>query len=291
MPDARVGNAFPSNVDRSEKDRSIECADHDQKERVPKRDRVPGSDDELKSSEQPTISRGEGWELRLGDWRTALAGVTCDAIVCDPPYGERTHASAPTRNDDYEPRGGGYAATGLAPSYSHLTPADVDAFVSSWSERCRGWIVALSCSDLAPVWQETFFRHGRYGFAPLPCVMRGMSVRLAGDGPSSWAVYACVGRPRRDPYSKWGTLDGAYSGPPGNESKGGRGKPRWLTDALVRDYTKPGDVVCDPFAGWGTTLASCIGLRRRSIGAEVDAAAFQEATRRIARPQQGDMFA
>lgn len=233
-------------------------------------------------SEQP-VSSGDGWEIHLGGWQDTLADLECDAIVTDPPYGARCHNADGARAD-------GARADGLAPTYAHLTADDVDAFVASWSTRCRGWIVALSCSDLAPVWQNAFFRHGRYGFAPVPCVMRGMSVRLAGDGPSSWAVYACAGRPRREPYSKWGTLDGAYSGPPSDDSKAGRGKPRWLTDALVRDYSKPGDLVCDPFAGWGTTLASCIGLRRRAIGAEVDAAAFREATRRLQRPQQFDLL-
>lgn len=103
-------------------------------------------------------------------------------------------------------------------------------------------------------------------------------------------MYAVVGRPRNKKFATWGTLDGAYSGPRGNEAGGGRGKPAWLMNALVRDYSKPGDLVCDPFAGWGSTLAAAIENGRKAIGAEVDADAHAEAMRRLARPQQFDMF-
>jgi len=32
------------------------------------------------------------------------------------------------------------------------------------------------------------------------------------------------------------------------------GKPMWLMRALVRDYSRPGNLVCDPCAGGATTL-------------------------------------
>jgi DNA modification methylase len=59
----------------------------------------------------------------------------------------------------------------------------------------------------------------------------------------------------------------------------------------VRDYTRVGDTVCDPFAGWGTTLASAAAYRRRAVGAERDEAAYREAVRRLCAPTQVDMFA
>ena len=37
---------------------------------------------------------------------------------------------------------------------------------------------------------------GRYVFSPIPLVDEGMTVRLRGDGPSSWTCWLCVGRPR-----------------------------------------------------------------------------------------------
>lgn len=240
------------------------------------------------SSELVERATGPGWELRYGRWQDALGGNEVDAIICDPPYGARTHAPSVGEGCRYD--GVSVANIGPAGHYDGWGAQDVHGFVASWSPRCRGWMVALTSHDLVPHWEEAHREAGRYCFAPVPCVMRGMSVRLAGDGPSSWTVYAIVSRPREVEFSRWGTLDGAYHGPRGSESGGGRGKPDWLMQALVRDYTRPGDLVCDPFAGWGSTLAAAVALGRRAIGSEMDADAFTEAKRRLARPLQVDMF-
>lgn len=224
------------------------------------------------------------FDLRLGRWQDVLADVACDAVVCDPPYGGRTHDGAHGQRYDKTIPGG------EAPCYAHWTGADISEFVDSWSPRCRGWMVALTSSELIADWQAAYRAAGRYSFAPVVCVMRGMTVRLGGDGPSSWAVYAMVARPSTKEYATWGTLDGAYSGAPGREAGGGRGKPAWLMSALVRDYSRPGDLVCDPFAGWGSTLAAAVSNGRRSVGSEMDADAYAEAVRRLGRPLQVDMF-
>jgi hypothetical protein len=93
-------------------------------------------------------------------------------------------------------------------------------------------------------------------------------------------------RPSSREWATWETLDGAYVGAAQPGAGGGRGKPRWLMNALVRDYTRSGDIVVDPFAGWGTTLASCAELGRIGIGAECDPEAYAEAERRLGAPQQ-----
>lgn len=225
-----------------------------------------------------------GCDLRLGRWQDVLADVTCDAVICDPPYGGRTHESKVERNDESG------RTEGLTPAYESWSAADVNEFVYSWAPRCTGWIVSLTSHDLIPAWEAAHAAVGRYCFAPIPCVMRGMSVRMQGDGPSSWTVFAVVARPRNREFLGWGALDGAYVGPRGSESGGGRGKPDWLMAALVRDYTRPGDLVCDPVAGWGTTLSAAVANGRKAIGSEMNLAAFEEAQRRLARPLQVDMF-
>lgn len=257
--------------------------------RPPKRaDATPGHDHAAGPPRAPgaaeRVWRGANCELRLGRWQDVLADVECDALVFDAPFGARTHASSPARAD-------GHGAEGLAPAYGALTEADVREVCEAWRDRCRGWIVSITDSDLAPVWREELDRIGRLTFAPLGVLIPGMSVRMQGDGPSSWMLWVVVGRPRRHPYASWGTLPGGYTGSPSPDASGGRGKPRWLTDALVRDYTCTGDLVCDPFAGLGTTLASAVAYRRRAIGAECDESAYREAVRRLAQPTQVDLFA
>lgn len=224
--------------------------------------------------------------IRFGDWRAVLADVVaCDAVICDPPYGAKTHDSAPRAADREDDR-----AIGLKPQYAAWYRDNVYTFVESWSPRCRGWMVALTSHDLIPHWQGAYELCGRYAFAPVPCVMRGMSVRLGGDGPSSWAVYAMVSRPRNTEFSNWGTTDGAYVGSRSTEAGGGRGKPDWLMRALVMQYSKPGDLVVDPLCGWGSTISAALGLGRRAIGSDIDADAVAEARRRLGRGTQTDMF-
>lgn len=223
-------------------------------------------------------------DLRLGRWQDVLDGVTCDSWISDPPYGARTHESEAGERSD------GHSSEGLAPQYAHLTPEDVYAIVRSWSPRVRDWMVPLTSHDLIPHWEDAFAEAGRYTFAPVPCVMRGMSFRKQGDGPSSWTAYAIASRPRAKRFIGSGCRDGAYVGVAGREAGGGRGKPMWLMNALVRDYSAPGALVCDPFAGWGTTAAAALGLGRQFVGAEMDAAAHAEAQRRLKRGVQIDLL-
>lgn len=256
------------------------------------------------------------WDLRLGRWQDVLSDVTCDALICDPPYGARTHAATTTRSD-------GVDAAGLTPDYPPWTPGDVSEFVSSWSPRCRGWMVCMTDHSLIGAYEAAYAAAGRYAFPPLPLIIRGMSHRMQADGPSSesvWAMAACgcdwsgvamIARPRSKEFVdlKW-SARGFHKGPcdcetpdhfdgpstrngrrGGSVSGKGRGKPAWLEHALVRSYSRAGDVVVDPMAGFGGALAAAVSLGRTAIGSEMDAAAHAEAMRRLARPLQIDMFA
>ena len=53
--------------------------------------------------------------------------------------------------------------------------------------------------------------------------------------------------------------------------------------AIVRDYSEPGDLVCDPCAGGGTTLLAAVIEGRRAIGAERDPDTFAKAVARLRR--------
>jgi len=220
-------------------------------------------------------------DLRLGRWEEALADVeSVDAVICDPPYGARTHEG----HDEIKTMAEGREAL----TYSSWAPEDVSRFVSSWAQRCQGWFACMTSHDLIPAWERAYEAAGLYAFVPLPCVMSGMSVRMAGDGPSSWSVWLVVARPRKEPYSKWGTLPGAYTGKRGSEHIGG--KPLWLMQAIVRDYTKKGDLICDPCAGGGTTLLAAAIEGRRAIGAEMDPETFEKARERLGRGFTPSLF-
>ena len=226
------------------------------------------------------------YDLRLGRWQDVLADVECDALFADPPYGARTHDGQrhgrrdPAHQKNYDPR---VSTRGLG--YEHWTPDDVQAFVAHWSPRTRGWMACMTSHDLAPAWAAAFESVGRYAFAPLPCLLPGMNVRLAGDGPSSWTVWLMVARPRR--LQKWRTLPGGYYGSCGAGVERAKlpvagAKPEWLMRALIRDYSRPGDLVCDPCAGGGTTLLAAVQTGRRAVGSEMDPQTHAKAVQRLA---------
>jgi len=215
---------------------------------------------------------GESWtdgvvELRCGRWQDVLADVVaCDAAIFDAPYGARTHGGQ--RHGRRDPGYPGAWVTTKGLEYDHLSPADVREICRSWSPRCKGWVCSLTSHDLVPHYTHALERAGRYVFAPLACVIPGMNVRLAGDGPSSWCIHLVVSRPHS--IAKWGTLPGAYVLPaevgPARAKLIPGSKPLRLMRAIVRDYTRPGDLIVDPFAGSGTTLlaARLEGRERRT---------------------------
>ncbi|MGC5343904.1 TRM11 family SAM-dependent methyltransferase [Streptomyces sp. DT171] len=56
---------------------------------------------------------------------------------------------------------------------------------------------------------------------------------------------------------------------------------------LIAELSSPGDLVFDPFAGWGTTLVACAAEGRRGVGLEINESRAEEARRRVAvHPEQ-----
>ena len=58
-------------------------------------------------------------------------------------------------------------------------------------------------------------------------------------------------------------------------------KPLSLMVWLIENYTKPNDLIIDPFMGSGTTGVACAQLGRRFVGIELDEGYFKIAEKRI----------
>lgn len=249
----------------------------------------------------------------------------CDALIVDAPYSERTHsghdAGAQTanraarwasserasENRERAQRGNENAVRAYAArtqsdrsklNYDAWSKADVDAFVDTWAPITSGWMVSLTDHELAPHWAEAMNRAGRLVFSPLACVEPGSRVRMTGDGPAQWSCFAVVSRPRSLTWSKWGALPGAYVVPPGHNARatnGGKevtgGKPRWLMERLVEDYSRPGELVIDPTCGAGTTLEAALRTGRRCIGGDAMLEHAKLAARAVSGPTQRPLLA
>lgn len=231
-----------------------------------------------------TVANDNAIALHCGRWQDVLADVECDALITDPPYSEQTHAGMRV-GDVLTGSGNPMVRTGV--QYARWNADDARAFVDAWAPRTRGWMVVITDHWLAPPLREQMERHGRYVFAPLPFVELGKQPRLTGDGPASWTCWIVVSRPATQAYARWGSLPGAYVPPTGIGVQSDRalkgGKPTWLMSAIVRDYSRPGDLVCDPCAGGATTLIAAATEGRRAIGSEMDPDTYAKAMKRIAR--------
>lgn len=159
------------------------------------------------------------------------------------------------------------------------------------------WFVTITDHELAPVFAKSLESEGRYVFAPLGFINVGGTVRMRGDGPASWTRWIVVARPRTLEFAGWGALRGGYWGSSDRGASGGNGgvvpgaKPLWLMRALVRDYSRPGDLVVDPTAGGGTTLLAARIEGRNALGAEIDGETHAHALKRLSEPYTPDLFA
>lgn len=215
-------------------------------------------------------------DLRLGDWRTVLADVgEVDALITDPPYSERTHDGQSDERADF--------------AYASWSPTDVVGFVKAWAPRTRGWFAAMTDDALAPTWRASFESAGRYAFAAVPVLQH--RPRLQGDGPGSGTVWMMVSRPKAAMWMSWGSLPCWYLSTTVRGAAVLGAKPLGLMQAIIRDYSRPGDLVVDPCCGGATTLIAAAIEGRRAVGAELDPVTYAKAMARIQRGHTPNMFA
>ena len=218
-------------------------------------------------------------ELRLGDWREVLRDVEPDSVITDPPYSKRTQEgqrSFAGCADNYSIKSGSI-------DYGHVSPEWWREWSASWLPRVRRWCVAFG-DHLSAQWAlDAWAEDNWYTFAPVIWTKTDAAPRFMCDGPSAQHETLAIARPRRalDRAEKH-FRPGWYSGGcrPGKSFITG-GKPPWLMRALVRDYSRPGDLVCDPCAGGATTLIAAAMEGRKAIGAEIDPETFEKACKRL----------
>lgn len=212
-----------------------------------------------------------------GRWQDALdAGMVpqVDAVITDPPYSERTHAGS-----DGAVARSGDGAERRELGYVFLTNDDVRNLVHGLAPITTSWCAFLTDDILAPTYRGCAADEGRYDFAPVPILQH--KPRLSGDGPGSGTVWLCTSRPRAARFMKWGSLPSRYMSRPAKFAGVQGSKPLQLMRALVRDYSRPGDLILDPCAGGGTTALAARLEGRRCITIERDEATCEIAKRRL----------
>lgn len=221
--------------------------------------------------------------LYQGDCRDVLPTLPrVDHVMTDPPYSDDTHDNARSGNGN---RGETFI------TFSSMTVDTLRAVLGTC--RARRWaVLTVDWQHVLPLKQAPpsgwrFVRHGVW-IKPNPTPM--FSGDRPGHGWEAVAILHAVG----DDAIKMRWNNGGHAGVwihPKIQAGHPTQKPEVFLQTLVLDFTDPGDVILDPFAGAGTTLVAAKRLGRRAIGIEIDPWYCELTATRLAQGSLAEMFA
>lgn len=228
--------------------------------------------------------------LHCGDCLDLLPSIgPVDHVMSDPPYEDELHAGAKeqriTRSDGRQMHGD-LGFVGINSTRGAVSSACVEA--------SSGWLILFTLAEGVRAWRDDIQSAGGKWDTTLAWIKPDASPRFNGQGAARGfenAVTAWCG----PGYRKWngGGKRGVYTHlvNHGRQGEHPTEKPVSLMCELVGDFTQPGQLVCDPFMGSGTTGIACVKLGRQFVGIEKDPRWFDLACVRIEKAvAQGDLF-
>ena len=191
----------------------------------------------------------ERWQLIYSDFREVqLEAASVDAIITDPPYLE-----------EYLPlyeNLGAFSQKVLKPGGSLLVMTGqsyLPEIISALAKHLKfQWVISyLTPGPAAPIWQ----RRVNTTWKPVLWFVKG-------EYQGAWVNDVCQSEGSDKRFHEWG------------QSEGG------MADIIER-FSKPGDLILDPFCGGGTTGITALRLARRFIGIDNDEETVEIAKGRI----------
>ena len=201
--------------------------------------------------------------LKNGDALTFLKEMESESIelaILDPPWSYNSYGQFPNRNIGYNTVSDAYLEEAFREIIRILKP----------KSHCYLFTTNLRLGKDIPLMEKIGFTYHQILIVPYHGIKLGYGYRheflpilfLSKNG-TSVTNYHNVSNLFR-PYS-FNTL----------------GKPLPVLETLVRQSSKEGDTVIDPFMGTGTTAVACKNLGRNFIGFEIDLERFSNVQRRV----------
>ena len=227
--------------------------------------------------------------LYLGDCREVLPTLgKVDHVICDPPYEDELHeAVGRIRRKD-----GREMCQNLGFDGINAGRSEIARLIHSVSE---GWALVFTLAEGVRAWRDDLQAVGAKWDTVLCWVKPDASPRFNGQGAAR-GFENCISVWCGKGYRSWngGGKRGIYTHCVNGPNRHGvhpTEKPASLMRELVLDFTRQGQIICDPFMGSGTTGVAAIRLGRRFVGIEQDVVFFDIACKRIeAAYAQPDMF-
>jgi site-specific DNA-methyltransferase (adenine-specific) len=210
----------------------------------------------------------DGITLYYGDCAEILPRLAKESVahfITDPPYTPHVHRSG---------RSGDAAAVSVYRDLAFVPLSDdLRRLVGREAARLTlGWVLIFCAMESAGGWKNTYENHGLEFVRVGVWVKLGAAPQFSGDRPANCCEAIAIGHPRRRKRWNKGGHQGIWHNQVVNAGRlHPAEKPIRLMKQLLTDFTQPGDLILDPFAGSGTTLCAAKELGRHAIGIEIDA--------------------
>jgi adenine-specific DNA-methyltransferase len=204
--------------------------------------------------------------ILLGDCVQAMGQMpeaSIDLIATDPPYLVNYHSRDGRRiaNDDRD----GWLAPAFAEMYRVLKPGRFCVSFYAWN-RVDRFLAAWKGAGFRPVghlvWVKHYASHERF-------------LRYSHEA----AYLLAKGEPLKPRSAIRDVLPWKYTGNTLHPTQ----KPVMAIAPLIRAFSRPGEIVLDPFVGSGTTAVAAKTLGRRYIGIDIEPAYAVTAQDRVQR--------
>lgn len=223
----------------------------------------------------------EGVTLMLGDCLEVLPTLgRFDHIISDPPYEASLHASKNKLRARLRTDGG--------PDLKGLDFESIDAIreqvVGMAAAQCAGWFIAFCTVEGTWEWARAINASTLKYKRACAWVKPDSTPQLNGQGPAQGyecfvAAWGGAGQARWNSGGK----RGVYTHLVNHQRQGEHPteKPVSLMAEIILDFTKPGETICDPFCGSGSTGVAAIKCGRNFVGIEQDPKWFDLSCRRL----------
>jgi site-specific DNA-methyltransferase (adenine-specific) len=223
------------------------------------------------------------WDLFEGSCLDAhglsvLPDKSVAATICDPPYESEAHAKGKRQVTS---KGGRRAVADAPLSFAPMTEADRDAVAVEIGRITTQCALVFCQVEAVERWRASLERGGMKYRRAIPWVKPDAMPSLHGRWPGQaveMIVLATAAKARKLPIGGKAVY---YTFPRCQDGLHETGKPLRLMESLVLGFSRPGDVVVDPYAGSGTTLLAARMHGRHGIGWEIDPAVHEVARRRL----------
>lgn len=232
----------------------------------------------------------------------ALEALSVDHVITDPPYSEHTHRNGRKESRRFgiprdlkrRPNGSGHAgrAREVLERTLGFDPVDEDLAIAAsehFARITRRWVILFSDVENVSLWIGALQLAGLEYVRTCAWIKPGAPPQFSGDRPA--AGFECIVLAHQPGKKRWngGGKHGVWTVPRcgGDErTEHTTQKPQELMEALIRDFTDPGEIICDPFAGSGTTLAAARRLGRGAFGWEIQEQYVEIANARVNETQE-----